>query len=125
MEIQRYNGTLSVHAVRELSAANARSFRNEVCAMLAPELESIEIDLEQTTMVDSCGLGALVSLYRAALQRNRNGGVRIRLLNPQPPVQQLFELTRLHHLFEIVPPAGGAVPGPAAIPQPVSPAQSG
>ena len=97
--------------------------------MLTPELETIEIDLEQTTMVDSCGLGALVSLYRAALRRNLNGGVRMRLLNPQPPVQQLFELTRMHQLFEIVPPAGivspagRAVPGPAAIPQPVSPAQ--
>jgi anti-anti-sigma regulatory factor len=30
------------------------------------------------------------------------GGVNFRLLNPQPPVQQIFELTRMHHLFEIV-----------------------
>jgi len=26
----------------------------------------------------------------------------LRLLNLQPPVQQMFELTRMHHLFEIV-----------------------
>jgi hypothetical protein len=26
----------------------------------------------------------------------------LRLLNPTPPVQQMFELTRMHHLFEIV-----------------------
>ena len=123
MEIQRHNGTLSVHAVRELSAANARSFRNEVCAVLAPELKSIEIDLAQTNVVDSCGLGALVSLYKAANERNNNGGVRVRLLNLQPPVQQLFELTRMHHLFEIVPPTNGRVNGSVTAHQPVGPAQ--
>lgn len=103
MEIQRQNGTLNVCGVRELSAANARTFRNEVCAHLAPELKQINIDLSQTGLVDSCGLGALVSLRKAANEQNRNGGVNVRLLHPLPPVQQMFELTRIHQLFEIVP----------------------
>jgi len=115
MELQRYNCTLSVHAVRELSAANARAFRNEVCAALVPELKRIEIDLAQTSVVDSCGLGALVSVHRAANERNNNGGVLIRLLNPQPPVQQLFELTRMHHVFEIVIPTEERVNGSVAV----------
>ena len=103
MNIHRHNGTLSVSEIRELSAANARSFRNGVCAALDAHLNTIEIDLSQAGSVDSCGLGALVSLYKAANDRNRNGGVNVRLLNPKPPVQQMFELTRMHHLFEIVP----------------------
>lgn len=102
MEIQRQNGTLNVSGVRELSAANARLFRNEVCARLAPELHHVDIDLSQTGLVDSCGLGALVSLYKAANDQSNNGGVTVRLINPQPPVQQVFELTRMHRLFEIV-----------------------
>ena len=118
MEIHRQNGTLNVNGLRELSAANARSFRNEVCAVLAPELKSIEIDLSQASIVDSCGLGALVSLYKAANEHNRNGGVTVRLLNPQPPVQQVFELTRMHHLFEIVQKNGEVVTGSIAPTQP-------
>jgi anti-sigma B factor antagonist len=102
MEIQRQNGTLNISGVRELSAANARLFRNEVCARLAPELHHIDIDLSQTSLVDSCGLGALMSLYKAANDQSNNGGVAVRLVNPQPPVQQVFELTRMHLLFEIV-----------------------
>ena len=47
-------------------------------------------------------LGALVSLYKTAQDRNRSGGVMVRLLYPQPSVQQVFELTRMHHLFDIV-----------------------
>ena len=114
MELQRQNGTLTVSDVREMSAANARLFRNEVCAVLAPGLKRIEIDLSQTSVVDSCGLGALVSLYKAANEHSCPGGVRVRLLQPPPPVRQILELTRLHRLFEIVPgngePANGSAP---------------
>ena len=114
MEIQRQNGTLSVAGVRELSAANARSFRNEVYAAMGRGLEHIEIDLSQTSLVDSCGLGALVSLYKAANENGNGGRVAMRLLYPQPPVQQIFELTRMHHLFEIVPRVVEPADGPPA-----------
>ena len=102
MEIYRTNGTLRVRDVRELSAANARMFRNAVCERLTPGLSTIEIDLSQTGLVDSCGLGALISVSKAANDQNHDGVVALRLVNPQPPVQQVFELTRLHLLFEIV-----------------------
>jgi anti-anti-sigma regulatory factor len=42
-----------------------------------------------------------VALYRW-VQRHRGNEVAFRLVNPAPPARQLIELTRLHHLFEIV-----------------------
>jgi len=102
MKIQQYHGTLKITGLRELSVANAHSFRDEASAALDADLETVEIDFSEAGLVDSCGLGALVSLYKAANHLNNNGGVTMRLLNPQPPVQQVFELTRMHHLFEIV-----------------------
>jgi anti-anti-sigma factor len=102
MEIQRNNGTLSVGAVRELTAANARFLRHEVCARIEPELDLIEIDLSKSTVVDSCGLAALVSVLKEAKAKEKDGAISVRLLNPQPAVRQMLELTRLHHLFEIV-----------------------
>jgi len=65
---------------------------------LADRLKNIEIDLSQTMFLDSCGLGALISLHKTAC--TRSGAVR--LLNTTPPVQQILELTRLHRVFEIV-----------------------
>jgi len=102
MRIQRNTGTVSVTGFRELTAANARSFRMEVGAALGPDVNVIEIDLAQTSFVDSSGLGALVALLKSA-QRNTRKEIAMRLLHPQPPVQQLFELTRIHQLFEIIP----------------------
>ena len=91
---------LTVTNLKELTAANAESFREEVSAAIPPGLKAIEIDLSETEFVDSCGLGALIALYKFA---NRgNGSVPFRLINQAPSVQQLFELTRLHRIFEIV-----------------------
>ena len=89
---------MSVGGVKELSAANANAFRDQVRGSLADRLKNIEIDLSQTMFLDSCGLGALISLHKTAC--TRSGAVR--LLNPTPPVQQILELTRLHRVFEIV-----------------------
>jgi anti-sigma B factor antagonist len=100
MKIQQQDQVLRVSEFAELGAANSQTFRDEVRAALAPHLKTVEIDLSQTRFVDSCGLGALIAVQKSA--GALNGGATVRLVNLQPPVQQLFELTRLHHLFEIV-----------------------
>jgi anti-sigma B factor antagonist len=120
MKVEQFHRTLRIHGLRELSVANAHSFRDEAAAALDPELETVEIDFSEAGLVDSCGLGALVSLHKAANQINNNGGVTMRLLNPPPPVQQVFELTRMHHLFEIVPRNGES-----AIDQQLTPTKTG
>jgi len=48
--------------------------------------------------MDCTGLGALIALRKLA--RARNGGVR--LVNPTPTVQRLFDVLRAGELFEIV-----------------------
>lgn len=92
-----------MRGLRDLSAACAHDVRDEVAAAIAPDLERIEIDLSAIDRMDCRGVGALVSLYQTANRINLNGGVTLRLLNPRPPVRQMFELTRTHRLFEIIP----------------------
>lgn len=99
MKIEHDGNNLRVSDIPELNAVNATSFRDEVRAAMPRAPESIEIDLSQTRFVDSSGLGALFALYKAA--NNGHDSVTLRLLNPKPSIQQLFELTQLHQLFEI------------------------
>jgi anti-sigma B factor antagonist len=98
MKLENDGATLRVSAVAELSAANANSFRDETRHAFGEDQRNIEVDLSQTTAVDSCGLGALVALHKTTSSR---GGV-LRLLNPTPPVQQILELTRMHRIFEVI-----------------------
>ncbi len=98
MKMQIQGETLRVSEVMDLGTACSNQFRDETCAALVETLKNIEIDLSQTTFVDSCGLGALISLHKTV--RGRNG--LLRLINPNPAVQQILELTRMHQIFEIV-----------------------
>ena len=103
MRINRQNGSLTVDDFQELSTASLRSLRDEICAAASSGLREVEIDLSQIGSVDSGGLGALALLYTAASRQRPGAILVIRLLHPQPPVQQLLELARMHQIFEIVP----------------------
>jgi anti-sigma B factor antagonist len=98
MKVQIEGDTLTITGIKELDANNSQSFRDQVRSALREEHKHIEIDLSQTMFVDSCGLGALISLRQDACNRQGN----VRLLNPTPPVHQILELTRMHRIFEIV-----------------------
>jgi anti-sigma B factor antagonist len=100
MKLLDKGDVLTVTDVKELGANNSDSFRDEVKAALPNGFKTVEIDLSQTSFIDSCGLGALIAIQKFAT--GRDGSVSVRLLNPLPSVQQLFELTRLHRMFEIV-----------------------
>jgi len=104
MNINQKNGTLSVTGLRELNATNAQAFHSALTRDLAYDLEAIEIDLSHTHDVDGVGLGALVALYETAKGHLKREGFALRLTNPTSTVQQMIELARLHHLYEITPP---------------------
>ena len=115
MDICRHNGVLKLTGIRELTSANTHSFNAAVATAFALDLQTIVIDLSQAHTVDGAGLGALVSLYEMANPEQNRGNVAIHLANPTPEVQQMIELARLHHLFEITPPGhtpDGTLPWP-------------
>jgi anti-sigma B factor antagonist len=98
MKLELRGDAARITAVRQLAAANANAFRDWIRAELTDGQHNIEVDLSETTFLDSSGLGALVALHKTAQGR---GGV-LRLIHPQPPVQQLLELTRLDQIFEVI-----------------------
>src|SRR5437879_9431513 len=97
MEIKIASEVLTVGRFAELSAANSELFRKQVCTALNGHT-TIEIDLSRTTFMDCAGLSALIALRNLA--HGRNGVVR--LVNPTPIVQQLFDVVRAGQMFEFV-----------------------
>ncbi|MEI6389632.1 MAG: STAS domain-containing protein [Verrucomicrobiota bacterium] len=98
MKIQHEAKTLTLNQITELNAVNCGAFRDEARAALKEGITLLDIDLSQTRQVDSSGLGALIALHKTMLAR----GGAVRILYPNPMVQQIMELTRLHRVFEIV-----------------------
>lgn len=98
MKIQYQDKTIVLSDITELNAANSATLRDDARAALRTELTTIDVDLSQTRLLDSSGLGALIALHKTMCAR----GGSVRIINPTPSVQQILELTRLHRVFEIV-----------------------
>jgi anti-sigma B factor antagonist len=98
MKMQIEGDTLRITEVLELGAENSTALRDQARSTMSAAQTSIDIDLSQTSFVDSCGLGTLIALHKTACSRRG----RLRLLHPTPTVQQVLELTRLNRIFDIV-----------------------
>jgi anti-sigma B factor antagonist len=82
--------------VEELDASNSGEFKRDI----APVLEAnsrLVLDLGQLRFVDSSGLGAMVSCLR---QLTAKGG-DLKLCGMSKQVRGLFELVRMHRIFDI------------------------
>jgi len=88
--------TVAVVPMEELDASNSADFKREVAPLLA-EAKSVVFDLSRLRFVDSSGLGAFISCLR---QLKARGG-DMKLCGMSKQVREVFELVRLHRVFDI------------------------
>ncbi len=100
MRLENLGEVVRVSDIKELGASTADQFEKQVrgCIKASPDPKTIEVDLADTAFLDSCGVGALISLHKLAQAKKG----KVRLLHPRPPIAQILELTRMHRLLEIV-----------------------
>ena len=79
-----------------LDASNAGDFKQAMVPVLDTQ-NSVVLDLREVQFVDSSGLGAILSCLR---QLNGKGG-DLKLCGMTKPVHVLFELVRMHRVFDI------------------------
>ena len=89
---------LSVSGYMEFTGAYSDCFLEQVLATLNGH-RVIEVELSGTTVMDCGGFGALMALRNAT----RDDRVRLRLLNPAPPVERLLDILHAERVFEIIP----------------------
>lgn len=82
-----------------LDAHNSNELKAQLLNLFEEGKVNIVIDLSPVRFIDSSGLGALVSGFKNA--SSRDGGLK--LCGLQTQVKSMFELTRLHRVFEIFP----------------------
>jgi anti-sigma B factor antagonist len=101
------NGVAVLIEVNEdrLDAHNSAELKRQMLTFYDEGKNNLIIDLKAVRFVDSSGLGSLVSGFKNASARNGN----LKLCGLQPQVRSMFELTRLHRVFEIFPDADEAL----------------
>ncbi len=95
----RGDRTVLTVAEERLDASNSAELRETMLHLLETGGLQLVVDLSQVSFIDSSGLGALLSGFKSA---NLRSGSLV-LAGLQSRVQSMFELTRLHRVFEIFP----------------------
>ncbi len=97
LQHQRSQAYDTVFIEGRLGAANSSEVGSELVQILESGPGLIHLDLTELSFLDSCGLSLFVSLLKRARQ---NEGDLV-LFNMNDRIRSLFELTRLHEIFDI------------------------
>ena len=88
-----------VRVAGNLDALSISDFKVELNALSAAGCRSCVIDLSGVTIVDSSGVGGIISFFKRI--RSLGGDVRISGLSGQP--KEIFRLLGLERAFDILP----------------------
>ena len=95
--IEKQGNVIVVEPLCEiLDASNSKEFKQEILAVIEDE-KFVVVDLKNLRFVDSSGLGVMVSCLRSLHARDGD----IKLCAMSTPVRALFELVRMHRIFDI------------------------
>ncbi len=97
MALDKVDGVaVTVMPLEELDASNAGDFKRDIAPVLEANTKLV-LDLSRLRFVDSSGLGAFISCLR---KLNAKGG-DLKLCGMSKQVRAVFELVRMHRIFEI------------------------
>ncbi|MFA5516068.1 MAG: STAS domain-containing protein [Desulfuromonadales bacterium] len=106
VKIQENDAAVLIEVKEErLDAHNSGELKAQMLSLFEDGKNNLVVDLQEVRFVDSSGLGALVSGFKNSSARNGS----LKLSGLQPQVKSMFELTRLHRVFEIFPTAQEAL----------------
>lgn len=88
---RRPDGVAVVVPQGRLNMVAARQMKELLAILVSEGSARIVVDLEQTTFLDSSGLGALIGGLKSA----RQAGGDLRIARPTPEVLTVFQLTNM------------------------------
>src|ERR1019366_6079408 len=95
--VEKLDGvSIAVLPVDELDASNAGEFKRDIAPVLQANAKLV-LDLSRLRFVDSSGLGAMLSCLRQLSAKSGD----LKLCGMSKQVRALFELVRMHRIFDI------------------------
>ncbi|MGC8605505.1 MAG: STAS domain-containing protein [Desulfomonilaceae bacterium] len=97
MKVEKRGGITILVTEERLDSLDGPKLRDVVKQMVQESSFNIVIDMEKTLFLDSSGCGGLLSSLKTLT--NNHGDMKI--ARPTSKVLEVFQLTRLHRVFEI------------------------
>lgn len=105
IQLGERDGTTIIYLSGHIDESAADALNAELERLLEDGVSRIVFELSEVKFMGSSGLGQVMRAYREL--RDSDGYVRI--VNPQPLIQDLFELTKLNKIITIHPSVEDAV----------------
>ncbi|MBD2355791.1 sugar transferase [Tolypothrix sp. FACHB-123] len=107
LDTTRKDNILLAHLPAKLTVIEAVSFRKQFQSWLEDNtLNKIILDFGKTTLIDSSGVGSLISNHKSAKEKN----IQLVFWSVQPQVQLAFSLVGLEQIFQIEPHTQAIIP---------------
>ncbi len=81
----------------DIVAATVPELRSRMRGILAEGVREMVVDLANVRMVDSCGIGLLISAHNSL----RKAGGRLALIHASVELLELFRTMRMHQHFSV------------------------
>ena len=88
----------TVRITGEFDASTAPLVRNDIDGVVDAKPPKVVLDLSQLRLIDSTGVGAIVSLFKRT--RANGGAFEVKGLSGQP--HSIFEVLRLDRVFKLI-----------------------
>ncbi len=95
------------HISGQMREMGADALREELDEVTEQDCHKLIFDMGDVSFISSTGLGQMMRAFRTATE---NGGY-VRVVNPQPLVEEVFRFTKLHTLIGIYPTIEEALEG--------------
>jgi anti-sigma B factor antagonist len=107
MDIQeeKIDNVTLIKLMGRLDSLAVKNLKNKVNSLIKSHQIYLVFDMSEVDFMDSSGLGGLVAALRSVSQ----AGGDIKIASLLPRIRALFELTRLHQVFEVFNDADTAV----------------
>lgn len=96
--IERKEGVVTMKPGVDIVASQCAGLKQEFLEIINSGEKKISIDLSETEMIDSSGIGLLISIRNSLAN---NGGGEIELIHLSDDLRQLFKVMRLDNHFTI------------------------
>jgi anti-sigma B factor antagonist len=94
-KVQHLDEKVAVAIVGELDAITAPEVRGLIDAIVEAKPERVEVDLSSLDLIDSAGIGAIVSFFK----RTREYGGRFTVFGLKGQPRSIFAVLRLDRVF--------------------------
>ena len=91
------HGTTTITIAGEFDSLTALEVRPEFEQIIGKKPKKVVVDLQDLRLIDSSGVGAIVSLFKGA---NKNG-VKFEVVNVNGQPRAIFKVLRLDKVFNI------------------------